>query len=321
MVTMANDTARGRQATRPREIPAKGWKDVLLRVRDEMKDDRVSMVAASVAFYAMLAVFPALIALISLYGLVANPADVQAHMSSLASMLPADARSVVEEQLTSIVAQSRGGVGLGLAVSILGALWVASGGMRAVMEATNVAYDEQESRGFVRLRLRALLLTLAAIVFVLVALFAAAVLPVIFDTVGLGDTLRSALAIARWPLLAMLAIVALSALYRYAPARDLPRWRWVSWGSVVATLLWLAATALFSLYVSRFGNYNETYGALGGVIILMLWLYITAFAVLLGAELNAELEHQTKRDTTEGKPEPLGRRGANMADTVGPSRA
>ncbi len=267
-----------------------GWKDVALRVKSQTTQDRVSMVAASVAFYAMLAIFPSMIALVLLYGLVSDPMDVQSHLMSLSSVLPDEASAVLETQLSAIVGDSERNIGLGFAISILGALWAASRGMRALAMAMNIAYGQQESRGFVKRALAALGLTFTAISFVSVAVFVAAALPAIFEAVGLGAFTQTVLNGVRWPVLALMAMLGLSFVYHYAPAREPTKWRWVTRGSVIATLVWLVGTAGFSFYVSNFGNYNKTYGTLGGVIILMLWFYLTSYSVILGAEINAEFE-------------------------------
>jgi membrane protein len=318
----AREPGRGREADRPRQIPLRGWKDIAIRVKDEVRDDRISVVAASVAFYAMLAVFPGLIAIVSLYGLVADPADVQSQITSMSEILPAEVRTILDDQMRSVVESPDRALGISLLVSILAALWAASGGMQALIVAINIAYDEDERRrGLVRGKLTSLLFTVAGLVGFAVAVMLLGVLPAIFDVVGLGRIVTQLLDVGRWPLLALLSVLAMEVLYRYAPARARPKWRWVSWGSVIATALWLGSSALFSLYVSNFGKYNETYGALGGVVVLLLWLYLSAFSILLGAEINAEIEHQTAKDSTTGPPRPLGERGARMADTVGPAFA
>ncbi|WP_053231386.1 YihY/virulence factor BrkB family protein [Sandaracinus amylolyticus] len=317
----AHERDRGREAERPTQIPPKGWKDVLLRVKKEMKEDRISVVAASVAFWTILAIFPALIALVLLYGLISDPAEVERQVSSMSSALPGDARTLLSDQMRGIVSTPRQGLGIGLVVSLLGALWAASGGMRALIDALNIAYDQQETRNFFKLRALSIALTVGAILFIALAVFSVGVLPVIFEYVGLGRVVERVLEFGRWPLLALLATIGLSALYRFAPCRTHAKWRWVTPGGVVATAFWLGATALFSFYVSNFGSYNETYGALGGVIVLLLWLYLSSYAVLLGAEINAEMEHQTAKDSTVGEPAPMGERGATMADTLGPSYA
>ncbi len=287
----------GRRARRPLAIPAKGWKAVLLRVKDEISADRISAVAGSVAFFGVLAIFPALIALISVYGLIADPVDVKTQVAGWSGMLPGSARDLIVEQLGALVATSETTLGFGVAAAVLGALWSASSGMSAVMEAINIAYDEEETRGFVRLRLEAIQLTFGALVILALSFGLLTALPMVFEHFGLDQMGRQAVSIARWPLMGFLVMFWLSVLYRRGPDRTEPKWRWVTWGAFLATVLWLAATGLFSFYVTRFGSYNETYGTIGGVIVFMLWLYISAFVVLLGAELNSELENQTARDT------------------------
>ena len=317
-----NDTSRddssprGRGARRPMAIPPRGWKDILKRVKDEVGDDRVSAVAASVAFFGVLAIFPSLIALVSLYGLVADPADIQAQVKGWAGMLPPSARSLLTDQLQSLVDTSETALGFGVVLAILGALWSASSGMKAVMEAINIAYDEEETRGFLRFRLEALQLTLGALAILGLSFGLLAALPLLFGAFGLGAVGQQVVTIGRWPLMGLLVMFWLAVLYRRGPDRDHPQWRWVTWGAFVATVMWLAATGIFSFYVTRFGSYNETYGAIGGVIVFMLWLYISAFVVLLGAELNSEIEHQTAKDTTVGPDQPMGERGAVKADTL-----
>lgn len=311
---------RGRAAVSPREIPARGWADVLSRVKVSLKDDQVSLMAAGVAFFSLLALVPALAALVALYGLLRSPAEVQADIASLASVLPADAQGVLDDQLTSLTSSSSAGLGLGLVVSVLLSLWAASGGVSQLISAVNVAYDEEDSRGFVKRRGLALLLTLGAIVMVLVTFSLVAVLPAVLSVVGLDGVAGTVVGLLRWPLLGLLMVVALAVLYRVAPDREDARWRWVSWGSVVAVGLWLLGSVLFSVYVSRFSSYNETYGSLGAVVVLLLWLYLSSFIVLLGAELNVELEKQTVRDSTTGSERPLGQRSAEGADVVGSPR-
>jgi membrane protein len=186
-----------------------------------------------------------------------------------------------------------------------------------MMTALNVAYEEEEKRGFVRFLLVSIGLTFCAILFGVVTLALVAILPAIIDLLPLGESGKTISSIVRWPVLVIIVMIGLAALYRFAPSRDEPRWSWVSWGAVVATVLWIAASALFSLYVGRFGSYDKTYGSLGAIVVMLMWLYITAYIVLAGAELNAEMEHQTARDTTSGAPRPMGERGAEVADTVG----
>ncbi|MFR9800985.1 YihY/virulence factor BrkB family protein [Pseudonocardia sp. RS010] len=306
----------GREADNPARIPRQGWVQVVKRAWAESKDDNVPILAGGVAFFAFLALFPALIAAVTLYGLVADPAQVAAQVESLSSALPETARPIITDQLNAVASSSNGALGIGLAVSLLGALWSASSGTMNLMKATNLAYDEDETRGFLKLRGTALALTLGAVVFVLLAVALVAVLPPLFGALGLGGIGLVAAQVARWALLIALVGVALAVVYRIAPDRDSPRFSWVSVGALVATLLWIAGSVAFSFYVNNFGSYNKTYGALAGVIVLMLWLYLTSFIVLLGAEINSESERQTARDTTRGEPLPMGERRAEAADTL-----
>jgi membrane protein len=314
---LARGDGRGRGADHPRQFPARGWRDILLRVKDETSKDNISMIAAGVAFYLMLAIFPMLAATVSIYGLVADPADVQRNFEAVAGVIPEDARSIMVDQLTAVTSASGGQLGFGVVLSIALTLWSASRGVIAMITALNIAYDEKEKRSFIKLNAIALALTLALIVFMIVTLAVVVGLPVVIGYLNLGETVEWTIRLARWPILAVAIILALAVLYRYAPDRDAPRWRWVSWGAVVATAIWLLGSVAFSVYVSNFADYNKTYGAMGAVIILLLWFNLSSYAVLLGAELNAEMEHQTARDTTKGAERPLGQRRAYVADTVG----
>jgi membrane protein len=310
------DELPGREAATPVQIPPRGWLQVVKRAWAEAKDDNVPILAGGVAFFAFLALFPALIAALTLYGLVADPAQVTAQVNDLSAALPETARPIITDQLASVTASSDRALGIGLVVSILAALWSASGGTMNLIKATNLAYDEDETRGFLKLRGTALALTLGAVVFVLLAVALVAVVPVLFDALGLGGFGLVVAQIVRWALLVVLVVAALAVVYRVAPDRDSPRFTWVSTGALIATLLWVVGSVAFSLYVNNFGSYNKTYGALAGVIVLMLWLYLTSYIVLLGAEINAESERQTAQDTTKGEPLPMGERGAEAADTI-----
>jgi membrane protein len=274
------------------------------------------IIAGGVAFFGFLAVFPALIAMLSLYGLVASPQAVAQQIDDITRALPSSAAGLISEQLRSITGHPGGALTVGLVVSILAALWSASGGVGNLMTAVNIAYDEVETRGFVRRKATALLLTLGAIVFVLVTLTLVAVLPAVLDRLPLGVVGTVLAQVARWALLLLVMAGSLAVVYRVAPDRDAPRFRWVSLGSVVVTVLWAVVSVAFSLYVNNFGSYDKTYGSIAGVIVLMLWLYLTCYLVLLGAEINAEAEHQTAHDTTEGEPQPMGERGATVADEL-----
>lgn len=308
---------RGRDAECPSRIPARGWRDILLRVKGRLFEDNISIVAAGVAFYALTSIPPGLGALISIYGLAFDPATVQSQVESLRYLLPGEALGIVSGQLEALVKTAPASLGLSLVISLGLALWSTRAGMATLMTALNVAYEEDEKRGFFRFVLMSLALTACALLFGVVAIALIAVLPATIDLLPLGGASKMICAVIRWPVLALIVMAGLAALYRFAPSRDRPRWRWVSWGAAGATALWIAASALFSLYVGSFGAYDRTYGSLGAIIVLLMWLYISAYIVLAGAELNAEMEHQTARDSTVGPPRPLGRRGAQVADTVG----
>lgn len=315
---MAGASAHGRHADRPGEIPKAGWIDIARRMWDDISRYEVSVISAGIAFNEFFALFPALAAGISLYGLIADPAQVQALMGVLGGFLPADVSKLVGEQLNGLATASGGTLGLSLLISLAVALWGATRGVKGLISGLNIVYGEEEKRGFVALNAIALALTFGAIVFGLMALTMVALVPPLLKLLPVGEGMQSLLSALRWPLLAVFVLVGLAVIYRLAPSRDRPRWRWVTWGAVLATLLWLAGSGLFSLYAARFGDFNKTYGSMAAVAVTLLWFQLTAFVVLLGALLDAEMEHQTARDTTVGPEKPLGRRGARMADTVGP---
>ncbi len=310
----------GRSAERPRDIPRTGWRDIALRVKDEIAEDNLSMIAAGVAFYLFFAMVPALAAVVSIYGLVADPEQVQEQIQALSGMLPPEAATIIQEQLQQVAGAAPGALSAGAAFSLLLTLWSVNKGTKALIEALNIVYDEHEQRGFIKLNLVSLALTLGILVFVVVTLALVAVLPALIGMLGLPDIVQALARWLRWPILAVVFMVVLAALYRYAPSRDAPKWRWVSPGAVAATVLWIIGSGLLSWYISNFGNYNETYGSLGAVMILMLWFWLSAFIILLGAEVNAEMEHQTERDTTRGEHRPMGQREAHVADTRGERR-
>jgi membrane protein len=306
----------GSQADSPTQIPLRGWRQVVSRAFHESQEDNISLLAAGVAFFGFLALFPAVIALVTLVGLVADPAQITQQMQSFTGGLPEASRQLISAQLTAITQSSGGALTIGLVISLLAALWSASSGTSNLMTAVNAAYEEKETRGFVKLRAIALLLTVGTVVFLVLTLALIAVVPVVLHAVPLGPLGTVLAQVVRWALLIALIIVGLAVLYRIAPDRNPPKFRWVSVGSVVAALLWLLGSAGFSLYINSFGNYNKTYGALTGVIVLLLWLYLTCYIVLLGAEINAQAEYQTGRDTTIGKPRPMGQRDAVVADSM-----
>ncbi|HET6469363.1 MAG TPA: YihY/virulence factor BrkB family protein [Geminicoccaceae bacterium] len=307
---------RGQGAAAPREIPARGWWDVLKRVWREAGEDNVWVIAAGCAFFSLLSIFPFITALVSIYGLVADPTQVEEHATMLQGLLPAEAYELIVGQLHDVAASPPTGLGLSLVISIGLALWSASAAVKCVFAALNIAYEEEETRSLVAYHLTALAFTVGGILVILIALGTIIVVPVVLNFIGLGTFGEWLIRILRWPLLGALVILGFAVLYRWGPSRSEAKWRWVTWGSAVATVLWLLASIAFSFYVANFGNYNETYGSLGAVIVVLMWLYVSAYVVLLGAELNSELEHQTARDTTTGPEQPRGTRGAWVADNV-----
>jgi membrane protein len=312
---------RGRYAKHPHEIPARGWKDIAIRVYKSISEDRLLAEAAGVTYYALLAIFPAIAALVSVYGFFADPGEIVRTLDSVKGILPGGAIDVIREQLTRVASQPSTTLRLGAILGLLISLWSANAGIKALFDALNVVYDEKEKRGFFALNATSLVFTVAAITFVIVAIIAIAGLPLVLKHLPLPEFTGWLLQLCRWPVLLVFVVLALSVVYRYGPSRDRPKWRWVTWGGAIAGLLWLSASALFSWYAANFGSYNETYGSLGAVIGFMTWLWISAIVILLGGEINAEMEHQTLRDSTEGPPAPIGIRGAKMADTVGAAQS
>jgi membrane protein len=308
---------RGRLAEVPAEIPARGWKDILLRVYNNVSAHRVMAIAAGVTFYSLLAIFPAIAALFSLYGLFADAGTIAVHLDDLSGVLPGGALDVLREQMTRLAAQGQGTLGLTFAISLLTSLWSANAGMKAFFDALNIIYGETEKRGFIALNALSLAFTSGAIVFLLFALAAIVVLPIALHFVGVEHTVDPIMPLLRWPLMFVVVTFALAVLYRYAPSRARAKWHWITRGSAVAALVWLGASFLFSWYTAHFSAYNATYGSLGAVIGFMVWIWLSVVVFLMGAELDAEMEHQTLSGTTTGRPLPLGARGATMADTVG----
>jgi membrane protein len=308
---------RGRSATRPTEIPKQGWRDIAMRVKDQVAEDNVDMISAGVAFYLFFAMFPALVAGLSIYGIFADPATVTQQIQALAAYLPEEVQGIIGDQLTQISGASGQALGFGVIIGIGVALWSAMKGVKALMTAFNIAYDENEERGFIKFNLIAFGLTLFILMFGLVVLVLVAVIPPLLAAVGLDTATEWIVTLVRWPILFALVMGILAVLYRFAPSREEPRWRWATPGALLATVLWLIASLAFSFYIANFGDYNEMYGALAAVVILLFWLYITAFVVILGAEVNSEMERQTRRDTTTGEEKPMGQRRAYAADTLG----
>jgi membrane protein len=316
MTDQTHDAARGRGADRPRDIPRRGWRDIGKRTWASVGADHVTVVAAGVAFYGLLALFPAIAAFVAVAGLILDEATMQAQIAQLSAALPEDAAAIIEGQAMQ-VASGSSAAGWGALVGFLLALWGAARGTKGLMEGMNIAYGEEEERGFLKFNAVALALTLFLILGLVIAVAAALVAPAVAAFVNVPGVVGALLTYATWPVLLVLTIFGLAVLYRYGPSREPAEWRWLTPGSVLATVIWLIGSIGFSIYVANFGNYTATYGALGGVILLLTWFWLSAFVVLLGAELNAEIEHQTAQDTTTGDDRPMGRRGARVADETG----
>lgn len=314
----ASDPAEGHDAATPSAIPPRGWWQIMKRVASEASDDRLTSEAASVTFFVLLSVFPAITAMVSLYGLVADQSTIAEHLSLLNGLMPEGGLSILNEQLERLISKQNSTLSFGLVFGILTALWSANQGTKAMFDALNVVYEEEEKRSFIWRTVVTLAFTLGAILFMIVALVAVVALPIALNFVGLQHSSDLLLRIARWPLLLLMITFLLAMLYRYGPSRAEAKWRWVTWGGLVASLGWIGASALFSWYVAHFGTYNATYGSLGAVVGFMTWIWLSSTIILVGAEINAEMEHQTTRDTTTGPEAPMGTRGARMADTVAP---
>jgi|HubBroStandDraft_1064217.scaffolds.fasta_scaffold21774_2 membrane protein len=309
----------GRTAYQPGQIPAAGWWDITVRVYRDISRDNLSLVAGGLAMYALLSVFPALAAAVSLYGLIFTPADVIKQMTPFAGILPPGVWDIFNTQLQDVARRESTTLTLGVVVGVIIALASARSGMAALMQAANIAYQEREKRGFFRQLWTSVVFTLAGMLGFILMLLLGVAIPLLFKAFTTSGWVQDTVAILRWVLLWAFAVVGLTLTYRLAPARERARWRWVTWGSVFAATLWIAGSVLFAFYVGTFGSYAKTYGALGGVIVLFMWFYLSSYLIVLGAEINAEMERQTTRDTTDGPELPMGQRGAYAADTVGPS--
>ena len=306
--------ARGRRADHPGQIPLLGWKDIALRVKDQFGRDHVTLSAAGVAFFGFTALVPLFAAALSIYGLVADAADIERLIERLEGAAPAEVVDVLGQQLGAVTDGSSGALGLAALGGIALALWSASSGVGHLIEAVTIAYDEDpDERPFWRRRLLAVGFTLAAVAGVAIS----AGLVTMASVVAPGGPVGLVVRVAAWAGVALLVGLGLAGLYRYGPDRADPRWSWVTLGSLFAIVAWLAVSVGFRFYVSRFGSYNETYGSLGAIVVTLLWLYLSSLIVIVGAEINAEVEHQTARDSTTGRTAPMGRRGAVKADTLG----
>ncbi len=295
-LSRARERGRGRRTIHPLQIPWQGWKDIFWRTYAEMQSDRLLSIAGGVAFFVLLAIFPAITALVSAYGLFFNASTIANNLSLLQDVVPANVLSIVREQAARIAANSGGALSTGIVVGILVSLWSAMSGAKAMIDALNVIYEQQESRSFIRFSLAALAFTLGGFAAFLLVIACFVMMPPMLSLIGLGSATATVMRALRWHALFLILLIGLAVLYHYGPDRRAARWQWVSVGSVFAAAMWILASCLFSWYLASFANYNATYGSLGAVIGLMMWLWISTIVVLLGAELNAEIEHQTARD-------------------------
>ncbi len=304
-------------ATSPWSMSASEWWKVLKRTWAEGNDDNIGLIAAGTAFYGFAAIVPLLASVVLIYGLVADTTTVVANIRALFNVLPEDAARVIGDQLATVVNTSEGKKGFGLVIALGIALYGGTKGASSIVTALNIAYEEKETRGFIALNLLAFAITGGAVLLALVAALSTAAFALLDSLIpGAPEILLTAIRLVSYCVLASLGVTAAACLYRFGPNRHKARWAWLTPGSLAATIIWLGATIGFGVYVSRFGNYGATYGSLSAVIVLLTWLWLSAYVFLLGAELNSELEHQTTSDTTTGGATPMGTRGATVADTI-----
>ena len=315
----ASEPGRGRDANGPFSIPWKGWKDIGLRIYASFFEDRVMLIAAGATFYLLLALFPAFAVFVSFYGFVADPSTIADHIAFVGQFLPTAGTELLQSQLDTLVRADPASLSLGFVTGILFAMWSANNGIKTLFEAMNIAYGETESRGFVKLNLVAFCFTLGAIFVGIVLIVAVGVVPALMAMFGLQSFSDTLIAALRWPVVFALIVTAIAMIYRFGPSRNRARWTWVMFGAGLSALVWLAASIGFSWYLQNFANYNATYGSLGAVIGFMMWVWISSVIFIIGAEINAEMEHQTALDTTGSDAKPIGKRGARVADTLGKS--
>ena len=288
---------RGRHTATPSDIPARGWKDILLRVWKNIGEDRVILVAAGVTFYCLLAIFPAIAALVAIYGFFSDPASISSEVDKISGVMPGGALDVIHTQMNQVASQGPSKLGVAFVIGFLVSLWSANAGIKSIFDALNLVYDEPEKRGLIRLNLVSLAFTVAAILFILVAIAFIAALPAVASS-QLQGTAALIAQIIRWPILFVVVAVGIALVYRYGPSRAEPQWRWITWGSAFAAVAWIAVSIAFSWYAANFGSYNKTYGSLAAIVVFMTWLWLSIAVILIGAEIDAEMEQQTAQDTT-----------------------
>jgi len=315
--TRARQTGRGREVSWPHHIPPRGWWDIVGRVFSEVMEDRITLIAAGATFYLILALFPALTAFVSLYGLVADPVTIADHIAFLGSLMPKAGYDMISGQLHALAKANTNALSFGFLFGVLAALWSANNGIKTIFEAMNIAYEEKEKRSFIWLNVMSLLFTLGAMVIAALFVISVGVVPAVLSFLRLDSFAAILIEYLRWPVIIVAAAFAISIIYRYGPSRRRAKWRWQVPGAAIATIVWLIASIGFSWYLTNFANYNATYGSLGAVIGFLMWVWISMVILLVGAEINAEMEHQTAIDSTIGRDRPMGGRGAHVADTLG----
>jgi len=315
------EAVRGRLAKSPLQMTWLGWKDVLLRFIGNVADNRLTSLAGAVAFFTLLSLVPALSLLVTIYRYFTDPATIAEQLDTVTTMFPQAARELIHEQAMRLSTQSGVTLSLTFWISLGVATWSANAAVKALFDALNIIYREAEKRSFLKLNAISLFTTVSGVVLLVAALVAIASLPVVTALFPFHSELERLIRLVRWPSFFVMATLSIAVLYWIGPSRERVRFIWVMPGAIAAALFWGAASYLFSWYVSTLGNYTAAYGSLATVVVFMTWLWLSATIVLAGAELNAELEHQTAHDTTTGRPKPLGQRGATMADRVGPARA
>jgi len=277
-------------------MPARGW-DILLRVWENIGEDRVILVAAGVTFYCLLATFPAIAALVAIYGFFSDPSSISSEVDKISGVMPGGALDIIRTQMNQVASQGPSKLGVAFVIGFLVSLWSANAGIKSIFDALNLVYDEPEKRGLIRLNLVSLAFTVAAILFILVAIACIAALPAVASS-QLQGTAALIAQIIRWPILFVVVAVGIALVYRYGPSRAEPQWRWITWGSAFAAVAWIAVSIAFSWYAANFGSYNKTYGSLAAIVVFMTWLWLSIAVILIGAEIDAEMEQQTAQDTT-----------------------
>jgi membrane protein len=307
----------GHQAKSPWQMPARAWKDIASRTWKRTWQDNVGLVAAGVTYYGFLAFVPLLGMIVLGYGFIADPETVVSNVRAMTEILPPDVATLIADQLIAAVKMTRETKGFGVVVALLIALYGGTNGAGAIISALNIAYEEKEKRSLGRFYLLAASMTFAAVVLAVFAIASATSLAFLANLLpGASGVVVGFGKIAGYVILTLVAAAVAATLYRFAPSREHARWTWITPGSLLAAISWLLLTLAFSFYVTSITDYQATYGSLGTVIVLLTWIYLSAYALVFGAELNSEIEHQTAMDSTTGKPKPMGSRGAWAADHV-----